>query len=178
MCSRSNRVILIGIRTEMSRHFKVIIVLGFGTCRLGLPQCWATQENDQQLATVIWAKCDEVYIRSGVPRIYQRRQRISIYRFSCTQHPGHAKLDTRSRFTQKHKRIGSQYKRKMSDIIVTLFYTISCYWTHWRPLQLSSSSSRVPLSVLLSRRSGSTSPSRVKSQWLLSKIAIVLQEEL
>ena len=29
--SRSNRVILIGIRTEVSRHFKVIIALGFGT---------------------------------------------------------------------------------------------------------------------------------------------------
>jgi hypothetical protein len=34
---------------------------------------------------------------------------IRVYRFSCTQHPGHAKPDTGSRFTQKHERIGSQY---------------------------------------------------------------------
>jgi hypothetical protein len=31
----SYRVILISIRTEVSRYFKVIIVLGFGTCLLG-----------------------------------------------------------------------------------------------------------------------------------------------
>jgi hypothetical protein len=155
--SQSNQVILIGIRTEVSRHFKVIIVLGFGTCRLGFSQCWVTQENDQKLATVIWAKCNEVYICSRVPRIYQRHQRISISQFSCTQHPGHSKPDTGSRFTQKHERIGSQYKSKTSNIILTSFYTISCYWTHWRPLQSSSSLSRAPLLVLLSRCSGSWS---------------------
>ena len=44
--SRSNRVTLVGIRTEVrvtlvgirnevSRHFKDIMALGFGTCRLG-----------------------------------------------------------------------------------------------------------------------------------------------
>jgi hypothetical protein len=27
--------------------------------------------HDEQLAMMLWAKCDEVYIRSGVPRIYQ-----------------------------------------------------------------------------------------------------------
>jgi hypothetical protein len=32
--SQSNQVILIGIRTEVSRHFELIIVLGFGTCWL------------------------------------------------------------------------------------------------------------------------------------------------
>jgi hypothetical protein len=32
--------------------------------------------------------------------------------------------------SQKHERIGSQYKSKTSNIIVTLFYTISCYCTH------------------------------------------------
>jgi hypothetical protein len=31
------RVTLVGIRTEVSRHFKEIIALDFGTCRLGCP---------------------------------------------------------------------------------------------------------------------------------------------
>jgi hypothetical protein len=35
--SQSNRVTLVGIRTEVSRHFKEIIALGFGMCRLGCP---------------------------------------------------------------------------------------------------------------------------------------------
>jgi hypothetical protein len=30
-------VTLVGIRTEVSRHFKEIIALGFGTCRLRCP---------------------------------------------------------------------------------------------------------------------------------------------
>jgi hypothetical protein len=104
-------------------------------------------------------RCNEAYIHNGVPRIaISRRPRwISIYWFSCTHDPGHAKPDQGSRFMQKHERIGSQYKSKMSNIIVTLFYTISCYYTHWRPLQSSSSSLRAPLSVLLSRCSGSQS---------------------
>ncbi len=36
--SWSSQVILISIMIEVSRHFKVIIVLGFGTCRLGCPR--------------------------------------------------------------------------------------------------------------------------------------------
>jgi hypothetical protein len=43
----------------------------------------------------------------------------------------------------------------MSNIIVTLFYTISHYCTCWRPLQSSSSSSRAPLLDLLSQCLGS-----------------------
>jgi hypothetical protein len=35
--SQSNRVTLVRIRTEVSRHFKEIMALGFGTCRLGCP---------------------------------------------------------------------------------------------------------------------------------------------
>jgi hypothetical protein len=58
--------------TEVSRHFMEIIVLGFGTCRLGFPPTLGEPKAMiRKLAILLWAKCNEVYIRSGVPRIYQ-----------------------------------------------------------------------------------------------------------
>jgi hypothetical protein len=49
-----------------------IIVLGFGTCRLGFPPTLGEPKAMiRKLAILLWAKCNEVYIRSGVPRIYQ-----------------------------------------------------------------------------------------------------------
>jgi hypothetical protein len=65
-------VIFIGIRTEASRHFMEIIVLGFGTCRIGPPPMLGEPEAMIcKLAILLWAKYDEVNICSSVPRIYQ-----------------------------------------------------------------------------------------------------------
>jgi hypothetical protein len=57
-------------------------------------------------------------------------------------------------------------KSKMSNIIVTLSYTVSCYCTHWRPVQLSSSSSSAPSLVLLSWCSVSQSQLLQVVHWL------------
>jgi hypothetical protein len=172
--SRSNRVVRIGIRTEVSRHFMEIIVLGFGTCRLGFPPAlarWTKSKMIRRLAIMLWAKCNAM--KPTYMTVYQEYIKAPMddkyLSFSCTQHPGHAKPDDTGsrRFTQKHERIGSQYKSKTSNMIVTSFYTISRYCTRWRPLQSSSSSSRAPLSVLLSRRSVS------RSQLLQAKLCTV-----
>jgi hypothetical protein len=50
-----------------------IIVLGFWTCQLGFPPTLGEPPKAmiRKHAIMLWAKCDEVYIRSGVLRIYQ-----------------------------------------------------------------------------------------------------------
>jgi hypothetical protein len=79
-----------------------------------------------KLTILFWAKCKKpTYIT-----VYKEYIKASMDKYlsvSWTQHLGHAKLDPGSRFMQEHKRISSQYKCKMSNIIVTSLYTFSCY---------------------------------------------------
>jgi hypothetical protein len=148
--SRSSRVILIGIRLkcqDISRWLK-FLVLGHADSDSPNAGGWP-KRNDQQLATL---PSDNYAMKPRYLTVYQEYIKVSMDKYligflSLSTRDMQSRIQPGSRFTQKHERIGSQYKSKTSNIIVTWFYTISCYYTGWRPLHSSSSSLRAPTSV-------------------------------